>query len=498
MALKGTATIELTNADGSKEIIKHDNMITNALSDMCLSLRGETAAILKMTSLGDNYAQTMFGGLLLFDEELNSDPNDYQIPTAKITGYASQDAYAGLDLSRGSFNQSEGGVQADGSYKFVWDFSTSQANGTIKSLGLCPNVMGKIGATDTVVSSEIKDFYFVESPQKPFDSNGWLLNDSGSTNGLSNWSFNIVAIVGDIAYAVDYYNLFYNSSSDYSGRSILRNGGILKLYRFKLGATIINLADTVARARYIDCIDVQLPTSFIGTLYQSSGNHTIACNFNQEESKLIVFPCALASNVAVNGTIQYLDIDLVNNMQITTHTFTNNTADVIKGHYGRGCIGNNDIYYYFYPTKDYILVASGTGDYDKKMYIVNSNDNTYIKPVTYAGSDLIVESITPIFINKNTVVVKTVLNTGQYGWHTMIIDLTTGIAKHTNAANFTERGNISIGNKALFIKMGPYLTYYVTINPFILTTKNNLDAPVQKTASQTMKITYTLSEVAEV
>lgn len=498
MALKGTATIELTNADGSKEVIKHDNMITNALSDMCLSLRGETAAILKMTSLGDNYAQTMFGGLLLFDEELNSDPNDYQIPTAKITGYASQDAYAGLDLSRGSFNQSEGGVQPDGSYKFVWDFSTAQANGTIKSLGLCPNVMGKIGATDTVVSSEIKDFYFVEDPQKPFNSSGWLLNDSGSTNGISNWCFNIVAIVDDIAYAVDYYNLFYNSSSDYSGRSVLNNGGILKLYRFKLGTTAINLADTVARARYIDCIDVQLPTSFISTLDKGSQTYTIASNFNKEENKLIIFPCELANNVAINGTIQYLDIDLVNNMQITTHTFTNSTADVIRGGRGTSCLGTSDPHYLFYPMKDYILVASGTDNYGKKMYIVNSHDNTDIKPVTYAGSDLPVECIVPIFINKNTVVVKTVSTSGQYGWHIMIIDLTTGIAKHTNAANFTERGNISIGNKALFIKMGPYLTYYVTINPFILTTKNNLDAPVQKTASQTMKITYTLSEVAEV
>ena len=130
MSIKGSATIELTNADGSKETYKHDNMITNAVQDLCMSQRGEMATILKIVDNGDSYAQALFGGLLLFDETLNSDPADYFLPTVKCTGYASQDAYAGLDTCRGSFNASEGGVQTDGSYKFVWDFATSQANGT--------------------------------------------------------------------------------------------------------------------------------------------------------------------------------------------------------------------------------------------------------------------------------------------------------------------------------------------------------------------------------
>ena len=72
MALKGTATIELTNADGSKEIYKHDNMITNAVQDLCMSQRGEMATILKIVDNGDSHAQTLFGGLLLFDETLDT------------------------------------------------------------------------------------------------------------------------------------------------------------------------------------------------------------------------------------------------------------------------------------------------------------------------------------------------------------------------------------------------------------------------------------------
>ena len=56
---------------------------------------------------------------------------------------------------------------------------------------------------------------------------------------------------------------------------------------------------------------------------------------------------------------------------------------------------------------------------------------------------------------------------------------------------------VDIGHKTVFARCMSYASYRLTINPFILTTKNNLDAPVVKTASQTMKITYTLSESNE-
>ena len=142
MALHGSATIELTNADGSKQIVKHDNMITNAVNDMLTSFRGEMPLVMRMANTGDSFVKHLFGGIMLFNERLTDDPADYAINTTKITGYASQDAYNGTDLSRGSANLAESGLQEDGSYKLVFDFSTSQANGNIQSIGLCPNVMG--------------------------------------------------------------------------------------------------------------------------------------------------------------------------------------------------------------------------------------------------------------------------------------------------------------------------------------------------------------------
>lgn len=496
MALKGTATIELTNADGSKEVIRHDNMITNAVNDLCFSQRGEMAAILKMVDNNASYAQSLFGGLLLFDEELNSDPDDYFIKTTKITGYASQNAYAGLDTARGSFNESEGGVQPDGSYKFVWDFSTSQGNGTIKSIALCPNVMGQIGASDTIVSSEKQTFNFVKAPTAPFNSYGYMLDSSGYTNGISNYYYNIVAIIGDIAYALDYYNVYHDSSNQ--SRNVKKNGGILKFYKFKLGNENISLADRVAIARYIECIDVQLPADFVSSLYEYSNAYPISYFFNQPEGKLIVFPCQLASDVAINGTIPYLDIDLINNMRISSYTFTNTTAGVFsKLNGGQSCIASDDAVYNFFVTKDYVVARTKVGT-ESRMYIVDRNDNTKVKKVMFAGSELyesevneLARSFRPIFVNNNILVFA--------GIHVYILDMDTGVAKRTNARidSFNSKANVSFGNKIILAKTGSYLTYYQTINPFILTTKNNLDSPVAKTASQTMKITYTLSELDE-
>ena len=53
---------------------------------------------------------------------------------------------------------------------------------------------------------------------------------------------------------------------------------------------------------------------------------------------------------------------------------------------------------------------------------------------------------------------------------------------------------MDIGSKVVYACSGKNLNYNPVINPFVLTTKNNLGEPVVKTSSQTMKITYTLTE----
>ena len=103
------------------------------------------------------------------------------------------------------------------------------------------------------------------------------------------------------------------------------------------------------------------------------------------------------------------------------------------------------------------------------------------------GSDI---GFCPVFWKNNIIVVKYQL---QRAYRYFVIDLATGKIKDTNISMMSEANNIDIGHTSVFAMTGQNLIYSMSFNPFILCTKNNLDSPVTKTASQTMKITYTLS-----
>ena len=494
MALKGSATIELTNADGSKEIIKHDNMITNAVNDLLKSQRGELATIMKHMKNGESYAQALFGGILLFGEALNTDANKYFLPTTNIVGYASQDAYGGLDVARGSVNSSESGLQEDGSYKFVWDFATSQANGKISAIALCPKIMGQIGASDSIVNSERKDFREANGVVAPFNTNGYMLPYGGSTVGIANYDFFVIAVIGDVAYCTDRLNTTNNGT--YPSRYFNNNGGILKLYRFKLGASNISVNNYCGMATYLDSIDVKMPTEFIDSLYKDQGDQSVAFWFNAKDKKLIVFPCYKKSDIEVNGTTKYIEIELANNNTVNTYTFTNNTGGKIM----RG--GSNFDSYYeqsytMFICNDYIVNFSIVGS-ENKMYVTKKSDNTIVKEVKYSDSkgfgfnSTNTLYFTPVFCRDNILVFSYKLDSDDYYYY--ILDMETGIIKKTNAYLLSNHCMVDIGEDSVFARTYTYMSYRLMMNPFVLTTKNNLDSPVTKTSSQTMKITYTLKE----
>lgn len=76
------------------------------------------------------------GGIFLFADPLVEDENVYYAPSANpCTGYASNDVNSTANVMRGSLNLTES-TKLDKGYKFVWDFATSQANGTISAVAL--------------------------------------------------------------------------------------------------------------------------------------------------------------------------------------------------------------------------------------------------------------------------------------------------------------------------------------------------------------------------
>ena len=520
MAIKGSATIELTNADGTKQIIKHDNMITNAVADMFRSYMGDMPLIHKLNFYDYTYAGTIFGGLLLFDDILNDDASDYAIPSTKITGYASNTAYSGNDLSRGSRNIAESGLQEDGSYKLVWDFGTSQGNGTIQSIALCPIAMGKIGASDAPVRSEYVSYRLGEEVyvySRDSDAKGafpdYYRFINATVDGVSSQYLHTVAIVGEYIYAVDIRNIDYS----YNDRAynLVSNGGILKLYKFKYQFNSVSISATTGRAKYVETIDVQIPTEIVNLAYtpNSYAYGVVGIHFNKRDSKLIIFPYSLKTALAPNATLPYVEIDMLDNYKVTNYTMTNTTNQSLsiygKWFYGYGSRCG------LYISNDHILMIGGTGA-DARMYVINRTDNAKVVKVKIGGEDFVPYNLNyrnalnfcPKIINNNTAIVTFgVFDGGADPYDMYIIDLTTGVAKKCNTVvpnnNYDYGKVINIDHPimtdgAIVYDSDTYVGCAPKLNPFILTTKNNLDEPVVKTASQTMKITYTLTESAGV
>ena len=148
--LKGKSVIELTDVhSGKTERYEDTNMVTEAVYD-----------ILNANLMGMLYDNTSFngssgegwmfplykklmGGILLYQNELEEREDNIYAPLDNpLIGYAADDANNTLDVRRGSRNLTES-KKVDGGYRFVWDFQTSQANGTISAICLTNLLAGK-------------------------------------------------------------------------------------------------------------------------------------------------------------------------------------------------------------------------------------------------------------------------------------------------------------------------------------------------------------------
>lgn len=151
--LKGTATIELTDVKtGKKEVVKHDNLVTNAIQAALSTPFAFANQYIVNTQYGYLYqivpiCPNLVGGVLLYEDALEEDPSKFYAPQDnKLIGYSGNDVNETEDIMRGSMNQTESGPLEDGSgYRFVFDFTTSQANGTISSVGLTSKWGGAVG-----------------------------------------------------------------------------------------------------------------------------------------------------------------------------------------------------------------------------------------------------------------------------------------------------------------------------------------------------------------
>lgn len=164
MRLRGDIDIELIDVvTGDVETHHETNMMTNAVNEILNS--NPFAVFYNAMNSNDGVAwysamlpmcPNMIGGILLFPNTLQEDAaNTYQYSDNMPVAYASNDVNATANVARGSMNLTES-MPIENGYKFVWEFTAGQGNGTIAALGLTSADGGKNAYGSIVDDSSIK------------------------------------------------------------------------------------------------------------------------------------------------------------------------------------------------------------------------------------------------------------------------------------------------------------------------------------------------------
>ena len=161
MKLKGTAVIELTDVNTSEvETYVEKNMVTNAVNNI-LGLNPMAIFYCEAdynTGLiwTDNLlpiCPNMIGGILLFSKALEENADNIYVQSDNLpVAYASNNVNSTANTARGSMNLTES-KKLDNGYKFVWEFTASQGNGTIAALGLTSALGGQNGFGSSVADA---------------------------------------------------------------------------------------------------------------------------------------------------------------------------------------------------------------------------------------------------------------------------------------------------------------------------------------------------------
>lgn len=145
MKLKGTMVIELTDTNtGDVERVMEENMVTNAVNHLfginpmgaMYNAAGQYDSQMAWNNEMLPVCPNMIGGILLFPKAITEDVDNIYLSSDNLpVAYASNDVNATANIRRGSMNLTESKA-LDNGYRFVWEFTPSQGNGTIAAVGL--------------------------------------------------------------------------------------------------------------------------------------------------------------------------------------------------------------------------------------------------------------------------------------------------------------------------------------------------------------------------
>lgn len=489
----GNTKIELTNVrTGKKEVYEKHNMLTGHLSNI-LSINpfGTVNAFSLLPLVG-----RVLGGVALFPETKTEDINN-SILFDDFTAYAQLNTNGTTDVNRGSFNMIESGPINSGGkdgYRFIWDWGTSQGNGTYNCIAL----------THPYIDKDRTLF----NPTSNYGTNV-LFNPSVLVSGVDNNATEL------FKYAQLYdkeTGMFYALTPQPNSGTVTIHKGRRPMGKVLLGespfdAKLTNgnygtpptLTDGITNVIYdYDKKTITLSKSIFSSSYLNS------CSLRKEGGVPYVYLFSVSVSVSTNFYLTKINMDTY---EFEEKTLTCSGAS-FKAYTG-GYIPKGDRLpfigdYIYLPKKD------ATTSYSREeIYKVNINNTSDI--ITIAVPQEIQNSdAKDCFAGSGSYPGYIMQNDYGYWW----------IFKRNSATNQLYTIGICNDKMALMKSAPMYANYSIPDNAFnvdntwltnthlentsvyfwpelmnyYMLSINNLASPVTKTSEQLMKITYTLTE----
>ena len=151
--LQGVATIQLFNAKTGEleQEVKEHNMITNVIDKVLnppdylrMGLNISSDSSINIRPYVNSISDSFFNGVMVFEDNITEDADIVMPPfDNKEIGHAGRVSSSSLSHV-GSYNENESGEITNG-YRRVWDFGTDKANGDISCVCLTSRAGGSLG-----------------------------------------------------------------------------------------------------------------------------------------------------------------------------------------------------------------------------------------------------------------------------------------------------------------------------------------------------------------
>lgn len=447
--MKGKTEVLLTDVHTgkTKKILEH-NMMTNALNDI---FRQEGYMRNAATMFGENFQPLyakMLGGILLFDKPLEENAANYFAPAGiNLTAcgvYGVKNTTG--DTLRGDYNSDESYLDTRAkTMKYVYDFPTSKGNGTIASVCLTSANGG--------YSS-----YGAETDGSTGQTAAYFLGTGGSRD--------FVSISGEYAFAVDYQNDV--------------------IYTFTPSTVSSQLQSVTIRKRraHLKTLPVTYPAYAAGEVLESKSVQLSSISsvyvWNYDTTANTLYFMANRNYFEVqNGREFYIAAIPIGTMIARTYNITNRTGVSLS--YNTGGVYGGYLY------------IGGYNNNNQNYKINLESDTDYAQ---LSGVNTTLDFQRCCFWNHGRIFALCgSLNSWNY--RLAAVDPATNKARYTQNYLNDSKGNTKkwvavTGSNVAFAVMNDGSGFLVPCN--YLATINNLSSPVTKTAAQTMKVIYTISE----